>query len=84
MPFLRMSKRPVQLMAMTAAVMTQPRRNGGRGMKWPAKMLAAVTSAPVAMAPEQSCPMNTGQTTQLRGPGVRLSMSIMPSPVHTV
>ena len=35
-------------------------------------------------APAQNCATSTIHTAQLRGPGTRENMSIMPSPVQTV
>jgi hypothetical protein len=81
----RILNSPAQTMAITAAVIVQPRRNRSiEGTKYDAKVAAALASAPVAIAPAASCPRNTGHNTQFLGPGVRLIMSIIPSPVVTV
>ena len=82
--FLSGSNRPLQTSAITPRVMTQPRMNGGSGMKQDAKIAATLATAAVEIAPVHTWPIKTTQTTQCRGPGVLPSMSIMHSPVHTV
>jgi hypothetical protein len=48
------------------------------------KAPAAAAIEPIATAAAKNCAISESQTAQLRGPGIRANMSIIPSPVQTV
>jgi hypothetical protein len=48
------------------------------------KTPAAAANEPMEIAALANCAIRTIHTAQFFGPGMRLNISIMPSPVHTV